>query len=106
LLESFSLFAPTLQAYIATFIEIIGGLCLMLGLASRLVAVPLIIVMVTAYATVHLESVKSIFINPSEFVGQAAFNPLLISLFILAFGPGKYSIDYFFEKWFLGVDLE
>ncbi len=81
-------------AYLAAGTEFIGGLCLILGFASRLVAIPLIITMITAYATAHVESLRTFFYNPSTFVSEAPFNFLLICLFILAFGPGRFSLDY------------
>ena len=99
ILESYHL-SPTIpQAYIAALIELVGGICLMVGFATRLAVIPLIIVMITAYSTVHIEAVKSIFSDPSTFIAQAPFNPLLISLILLAFGPGRISLDYFLEKW-------
>lgn len=90
---------PLFQAYIAGGIECIGGLCLMAGLASRLVAIPLAIVMLTAYSTVHSESLRAIFNDPSLFVAEAPFNFLLTTLIVLAFGPGRFSLDYLLEKW-------
>ena len=98
LLESYHLWYPTEQAYTAASIELIGGICLILGFASRLVAIPLIIVMVTAYFTIHIDAVKGIFSSSNAFVTQAPFIPLLISIIVLAFGPGRYSIDHYLEK--------
>ncbi len=47
---------PTLLAYLATFTEIIGSICLLLGLATRLVCIPLIITMIVALTSVHWEN--------------------------------------------------
>lgn len=85
-------------ANLAAYTEFFGGICLIGGLASRLVAIPLIIEMSTAYATAHVEALKSFLHDPSLFVAQPPFNFLLTALLVLAFGPGRFSIDYMLEK--------
>ncbi|MCE2982986.1 MAG: DoxX family protein [Parachlamydia sp.] len=85
-------------AHLAAWTEFLGGICLLLGLASRLMAIPLIITMLTAYATVHFDAVKAIWYDPSQFVAQAPFTFLLAALLVLAFGPGRFSLDYAIEK--------
>lgn len=44
---------PGPTAWVATLVEIVGGVAVMLGLATRLVAAPLALIMVTAMVTVH-----------------------------------------------------
>lgn len=44
---------PHLQAWMATSTELIGGICLLLGLAVPWLAIPLIVVLLVAIATVH-----------------------------------------------------
>lgn len=46
---------PTIMAYMATLTEIIGSIFLITGFATRLISIPLIIVMVVAIITVHFE---------------------------------------------------
>lgn len=99
LLQSLNIPLPLASAYLVCYTELIGGVCLMIGLASRLVSIPLAITMIVAYATVHIEGLKAIFNDPNLFISQAPFNFLLISLFVLAFGPGRFSVDYILEKW-------
>ncbi len=96
--ESLGIPLANLNVYIASSIELVGGLLLMIGLATRLVSIPLIIVMVVAYLTAHLDSVKNIFLNPNTFVKQSPFNYLLACLTLFVFGPGKISLDYVIEK--------
>ena len=55
----------------------------------------LIVVMIVAYLTAHLDSVKHIFSTPEVFLAQTPFLFLLASLFIFAFGPGVLSLDAF-----------
>src|SRR6266481_2538143 len=52
---------PTLNAYMAGATETFGGLLLIIGLASRLTAIPITVVMAVAYLTADLEAVTGIF---------------------------------------------
>ena len=86
------------NAYMVGSLEAAGGMLLMLGLASRLVSIPLIITMCTAYATAHREALLNIFQDPDTFISQGPFNFLLMCLIVLAFGPGKFSLDALIER--------
>ena len=46
---------PLVLAFLATWTEILGAISLLLGLAVRWIAVPLMFTMIVAAATVHLE---------------------------------------------------
>jgi putative oxidoreductase len=82
---------------VASF-ETVGGLLLILGLASRLIAIPLTVVLCTAYATAHRAALLNIFDDPETFISQPPFNFLVMCLIVFAFGPGKYSLDYLIER--------
>jgi len=80
---------PVLNAYMAASMEITGVILLALGLLTRLISIPLIIIMIVAIIAVHL---------PNGF--SAAYNgfeiPLYYMIFLLGFlahGAGKFSID-------------
>lgn len=73
--------------------EMVFGLLLMAGLASRLAAVPLIVIMAVAYATDDREALLNIVGDPEAFVNATPFLHLLASLIILVFGPGALSAD-------------
>jgi putative oxidoreductase len=89
---------PTVNAYLAGCTECFGGLLLLVGLASRLTAIPLCFTMIVAYITADIDKVKAIFSNPDDFVTAAPFLFLFASLIILAFGPGVFSLDYLIKK--------
>ncbi|MBA3817120.1 MAG: DoxX family protein [Parachlamydiaceae bacterium] len=91
---------PTINAYIAASIECFGGLCLLLGLASRLVSIPLMIVMVVAMVTAHHDVFINIFSNPVAFTQQTPFNFFLTALIVFAFGPGIFSLDALIKRLF------
>ncbi len=95
-LQTYHFPIPLAMAYLAALSEFIGGGCLVVGFASRLAALPLIIVMLVAYSTVHA---SSHILSPGVFVAEAPFNFLLTALLVLAFGPGRFSVDYAIEKW-------
>ena len=88
--ESIGIPLPSLNAYMAASTELLGVILLTLGLFTRLISIPLIIVMIVAITTVHLVH------------GFAAGNngfeiPLYYMLFLAifaSFGAGKFSLDY------------
>ena len=80
---------PYLNAVAATATEALGVICLALGLKTRLISVPLMVVMLVAITTVHLKNGFAASANGFEIPFY-----YLIMLFVLATtGPGKYSID-------------
>lgn len=88
--ESMGIPFPTLNAYMAASTEILGVVLLTLGLFTRLISVPLMVVMVVAIATVHLSHGFSAGDNGFEI-------PLYYLLFLglfASFGAGKFSLDH------------
>jgi putative oxidoreductase len=85
--------APALNAYFISALEFGGGILLILGLGSRLIALPLAVDMIVAYITADREALLSIFSNPDKFTAAAPYTFLVASLIVLIFGPGKYSLD-------------
>lgn len=90
---------PKFNAYLAGSAECFGGFFLLLGLASRMASIPLIITMVVAYLTAHLDAVKTIFSNPDTFLQEDPFLFLMAALIVLLFGPGVFSLDYLIRKY-------
>ena len=88
---------PVFNAYLAGATECFGGLLLVVGLASRLVAIPVAFTMIVAYVTAD-EALTSIFSDPDKFVAAAPFPFLLTALLVLAFGPGAISIDALIKR--------
>ena len=90
--------APALNAYFIATLEFGGGLLLVLGLGSRLIALPLVIDMLVAYITADREALFSIFSSPDKFTGAAPYTFLVASLIVLIFGPGSISADTALER--------
>ncbi len=91
--QSLGIPAPGLNAALAGATECIGGLLLLLGLASRPAALALSFTMVVAYLTADLEAVQGIFSDPDAFLSAAPFQFLFASVLVLVFGPGFFSLD-------------
>ncbi len=90
---------PTLNAYMAGTTECLGGLLLILGLVSRLISIPLAVVMLVAFATADVDAIKGFWADPYNLVSHTPFTYLMCVLIIFAFGPGRFSLDHW-----LGID--
>jgi len=93
---------PMANAYLVGCTEMIGGALLTIGLASRLTAIPLIITLVVAYLTTEQEALQKLitFKDVDPFLTATPFLFFFACLIILAFGPGKVSIDYLLKRRF------
>lgn len=81
---------PLINAYLAAGTELLGVVLLTLGLFTRLISIPLIVVMIVAITTVHLTHGFSAGDNGFEI-------PLYYMLFLAifaSFGAGKFSLDH------------
>lgn len=85
---------PTLNAYLAGVTEFAGFILLLLGLATRLITIPLMFVMLVAIFTVHIGNGFEAGANGFEI--PLYYLLMLFSLFIS--GPGRISADYLIEK--------
>lgn len=104
----FSVMNPNISWAMATWFELLGGLALLLGIATRYVSVSLIVLTLVATVAVHV---------PSE--GWASFGDILLGysisdngygnyklplMYLVMFipllftGPGKVSLDYYIER--------
>ena len=83
---------PGFMGYVVTFVELIGGILLIVGLLSRLAALLLAIEMVF---TTLLVKTNVGFIAPPGSGAGAEFDLILLAAFltILLVGPGRLSLD-------------
>ena len=89
---------PKLNALMAGATECGGRALLALGFFARPVAVPLIFCMGVAYATAEKEALMAITSDPDKFTSATPFLFLLAALVVLAFGPGRLSLDAVLRK--------
>ncbi len=87
---------PEFTARFVSGVEMIGGALLFVGLFSRLTALVLTGNMFVAYVTASPESLKSF----DAFVADAAFPFFFVSLIVLLFGPGVFSVDWLLRRKF------
>lgn len=80
---------PEITAVIVTFVELIGGAMLILGLLTRLVGLLLVIDMASAFFIVHVEN--------GFFISNGGFELVFLlggaALALVIAGPGRYSAD-------------
>lgn len=93
--------SPLFHAYEVGIVEAVGGILFMIGFASRITAIPLIILMLTALSTAHAEALKNLnFVaDPHTLVIQAPYPFLITAILVLLFGPGRISLDAWIKRW-------
>ena len=84
---------PTANAVLSGCGEFFGGLFLLLGLASRATALVLVINMLVALLTAHLDEARAVLTAPAKLITAPPFTHLLVSLIVLLFGPGYLALD-------------
>src|SRR4051812_25562726 len=95
---------PKVSVYVSGYTEMICGILLMVGLATRLASLTLVFNFIVAYLTASKEKVHNVLHGPfsadnwGEILDDAAFPFLIISLIFVAFGPGKASLDYLIKR--------
>ena len=91
---------PGFNAALVGSFEFVGGILLLIGLASRFVAATLTTTLVVAYLTADLPAVKSLFTsNFDKFFAADPWPFMLVCLLVLFFGPGRLSIDAALKRW-------
>jgi putative oxidoreductase len=98
---SLNLSHPVFTSYAVASLETIGGLCLFFGFISRLAAIPLIVIMISALSLAHSEAFIQLrfLFEPALLVRQPPYPFLLTSLLVFIFGPGRVSIDAWIKRW-------
>jgi len=91
---------PHFSAILAACTECFGGLLLLVGLASRLITIPMMILLVIAYLTADIEAARAIFNDPDKFLSAAEFQFLFAVVIVFVFGPGIFSVDALIGNYF------
>jgi putative oxidoreductase len=80
---------PHFNAVLASYTELVCGSLLVVGIASRFVAIPLIITMAVALLTAKAPEIHGL----ADLFGEIEWTYLAILLVIVALGPGVASVD-------------
>jgi putative oxidoreductase len=91
-----------MNAHFIAGLELMGGVLLVLGLASRPIGLLLSVNMLVAYITADREALLSLISDPDKFTAAAPFTFLVASLIVLIFGSGRFSVDAWIrsKNWF------
>jgi putative oxidoreductase len=81
---------PGIQAPMVSFIELIGGALLVVGLASRIAALPLMASMTVAILTAQRENVHGL----PDLFGLVEWTYFALLLWVAMAGPGRASLDH------------
>jgi putative oxidoreductase len=80
---------PHFSAALSAWTELVGGALILVGLFTRLTAIPMIINMIVAIALVVIKNVGSL----DDFVELDEVVYILIFFWLLMAGPGRFSLD-------------
>ncbi|WP_263375498.1 DoxX family protein [Granulicella aggregans] len=110
-IEKITAFFTTLNIPFAAFnahfvsgLEFVGGILLIFGLGTRLVALLLATNMLVAYWTADHDALVSIFSDPGKFYVADPYTFLFASVMVLIFGAGLFSVDALLAKRVEGLD--
>lgn len=90
---SIGLPSPDFLGSFVGFFEIICGVFVLLGLLTRVSVIPLLLIMIVAIISTKLPQVEAKGIWETLHASRTDFSMLMGSLFLLAVGGGKWSID-------------
>ncbi|MGH9583279.1 MAG: DoxX family protein [Bryobacteraceae bacterium] len=89
---------PPATAVFVSGLEWIGGILLILGLASRLISAALFIDMLVAYVTADRAALLSFASDPSNFYAGAEYTFLFAAAVVFVFGPGLFAMDTWLKR--------
>lgn len=87
--------APEFQAHFVAATELVGGLLVLVGLATRLASIPLAVTMVVALITAKKDDIASF----SDLTGISEFLYIVLFFWLVLAGPGLVSIDAVIGRW-------
>jgi putative oxidoreductase len=89
---------PEANVVFVSSLEFVGGILLILGLASRVIGLLLAIDMMVAYLSSDMEALHAIISDPGKFYNADPYTFLFASLLILIFGPGRFALDWLLRR--------
>lgn len=80
---------PHFNAVFTASTELVGGFCLLLGVATRLMSIPLTFIMIVAIATSEITKVSTL----GDFLYLPEVFLAVLCIWFVFSGPGKVSLD-------------
>ncbi len=95
---------PGLNAALVATLELVGGICLILGLLTRLMSAGLASTMIVALLTADKQRFVESWSTASDIspTDISSFVFLMFFLWLVLYGPGPLSLDWLLARW-LGV---
>jgi len=90
--------APEFFGYFVPSFEIVCGVLILIGLLTRLVSIPIIIIMRVAIVSTKIPILLNDGFWELAHAARTDWSMLLGSIFLLFVGSGKFSIDYYLAK--------
>ena len=95
--------APAFQATFVSWVELVCGTLVLLGLVTRLVSIPLICTMIVALITAKAEDIAGV----SDLVGMIEFTYIVLLAWLIVMGGGLVSLDHLIaRRWFADTARE
>ncbi len=91
--QNLGIFWPKLSVVVSGSTELVCGSLLIIGLSSRIAAVPMLFNMIVAYIANSGAAIRHILVNANDFLTAPEFLFLFACLLVLVFGPGMISVD-------------
>lgn len=89
---------PEFWAYFVANFEIICSLLLLFGLLTRLAAIPLLIIMITAFITTKWPILSEIGFWKMAHEYRTDFSMTMLLIYLFIYGAGKWSVDSIINK--------
>lgn len=80
---------PGITAFCSTWVELLGGIALILGVVTQAAGLLLVLDMLGAFVFVHLGN--GVFVNTNGF--ELVLTLGVVSLTLVLVGPGRFSVD-------------
>ncbi len=84
---------PHQTALFVSVVELVGGILLAVGLATRLTALVLFVNMTVAFWAAEKPAFLGVLSNPDQFQAADAYNYWFAALLIMILGPGLFALD-------------
>jgi len=89
------------HTFLAGYAEIICGICLMVGFASRIITLPLMFILAFTFGAQHFHILKDFFLSfdPHPLAQTLPYPYFIASAMVFCFGPGRISLDAWIKRW-------